>query len=104
MICQPRAAYAKHCHCEKHPLLFQGEQGQPGLPGPEEVIELPPDILPIKGYKVGQTQANIILTYIYLSMQESMHPLHGRIFYSSSFMHIREIQALLDHVDQRAQS
>ncbi|KAM4605273.1 uncharacterized protein ACJ7VT_017550 [Polymixia lowei] len=31
-----------------------GEQGPPGLPGPEEVIEYPPEYLPPKGYKGPQ--------------------------------------------------
>lgn len=34
--------------------VLQGEQGAPGPEGPEEVIEVPPDVLPPKGYKVRE--------------------------------------------------
>lgn len=34
--------------------ILQGEQGPPGPPGPEEVVVLPPEFLPPKGFKVNK--------------------------------------------------
>lgn len=78
-------------------FTFQGDQGPPGLPGPEEVIRFPPHSLtdsPPTGEKV-MTKAISLYTYILCNSAVQTFSMFLSMFY-------RETKAYRDHAGQRA--
>lgn len=82
-------------------LTFQGDQGSPGQPGPEEVIKFPPDFLPPKGQRVETTVVNL-WTQISLKTSQFVALSLWLNFSPCLSLLLRETQACRDHVDQRA--